>query len=49
MNKPLRVGLIGAGMGSHHHLIAWTELADQARVVAVAVEDCYLLSGWEDR
>jgi predicted dehydrogenase len=36
MNKPLRVGLIGAGMVSRHHLIAWTELADQARVVAVA-------------
>jgi predicted dehydrogenase len=36
MNKPLRVGLIGAGMVSRHHLIAWAELADQARVVAVA-------------
>jgi D-apiose dehydrogenase len=36
MNKPLRVGLIGAGMVSRHHLIAWAELADQARVVAIA-------------
>jgi D-apiose dehydrogenase len=36
MNKPLRVGLIGAGMVSRHHLIAWGEIADQARVIAVA-------------
>src|SRR3954452_10163689 len=36
MNKPLRVGLIGAGMVSRHHLIAWAALADQARVVAIA-------------
>jgi predicted dehydrogenase len=36
MNKPLRVGLIGTGMVSRHHLIGWAELADQARVVAVA-------------
>jgi predicted dehydrogenase len=36
MNKPLRVGLIGAGMVSRHHLIAWAELKDSARVVAVA-------------
>jgi predicted dehydrogenase len=36
MNKPLRVGLIGAGMVSRHHLIAWAEIADQARVVAIA-------------
>jgi predicted dehydrogenase len=36
MNKPLRVGLIGAGMVSRHHLIAWAELKDRARVVAVA-------------
>jgi D-apiose dehydrogenase len=36
MNLPLRIGLIGAGMVSRHHLIAWAELADQARVVAVA-------------
>ena len=36
MNQPLRIGLIGAGMVSRHHLIAWAELSDQARVVAVA-------------
>jgi len=32
----LRIGLIGAGMVSRHHLIAWADIADQARVVAVA-------------
>ena len=36
MNKPFRIGLVGAGMVSHHHLIAWAGIADQARVVAVA-------------
>jgi predicted dehydrogenase len=36
MNKPLRVGLIGAGMVSRHHLIAWAALGDHARVVAIA-------------
>ena len=36
MNQPLRIGLIGAGMVSRHHLIAWASIADQARVVAVA-------------
>ena len=36
MNTPLRIGLIGAGMVSRHHLIAWAAIADQARVVAVA-------------
>src|SRR4051812_24549282 len=36
MTKTLRVGLIGAGMVSRHHLIAWTALADRARVVAIA-------------
>jgi D-apiose dehydrogenase len=36
MNKPLRIGLIGAGMVSRHHLIAWADIADQAQVVAVA-------------
>jgi predicted dehydrogenase len=36
MNKPLRVGLIGAGMVSRHHLIAWAELKGQAGVVAIA-------------
>jgi predicted dehydrogenase len=36
MNQPLRIGLVGAGMVSRHHLIAWATLSDQARVVAVA-------------
>ena len=36
MSQPLRIGLIVAGMVSRHHLIAWAELSDQARVVAVA-------------
>src|SRR3954471_7280813 len=36
MNTPLRIGLVGAGMVSRHHLIAWASIADQARVVAVA-------------
>lgn len=36
MNKPLRIGLIGAGMVSRHHLIAWAAIAEQARVIAVA-------------
>ncbi|MES2197053.1 MAG: Gfo/Idh/MocA family oxidoreductase [Pseudomonadota bacterium] len=36
MNKSLRIGLIGAGMVSRHHLLAWAAIADQANVVAVA-------------
>ncbi|MEP6838920.1 MAG: Gfo/Idh/MocA family oxidoreductase [Bradyrhizobium sp.] len=36
MTQPLRIGLIGAGMVSRHHLIAWANIPDQARVVAVA-------------
>ena len=36
MNKPLRIGLIGAGMVSRHHLIAWADIADRARVIAIA-------------
>ena len=36
MNQPLRIGLVGAGMVSRHHLIAWANIADQARVVSVA-------------
>jgi D-apiose dehydrogenase len=36
MSKPLRIGLVGAGMVSRHHLIAWAAIADQAGVVAVA-------------
>jgi len=36
MSKPLRIGLIGAGMVSRHHLIAWADIPDWARVVAIA-------------
>jgi predicted dehydrogenase len=36
MNQPLRIGLVGAGMVSRHHLIAWANISDQARVIAVA-------------
>ncbi len=36
MTQPLRIGLIGAGMVSRHHLIAWANISDQAHVVAVA-------------
>jgi predicted dehydrogenase len=36
MNKRLRIGLIGAGMVSRHHLIAWAALSDRASVVAIA-------------
>ena len=36
MSKPLRIGLIGAGMVSRHHLIAWAGIPDRARVVAIA-------------
>jgi predicted dehydrogenase len=32
----LRVGLIGAGMVSRHHLIGWSALAGRARIVAIA-------------
>mgnify|MGYP001799495095 CR=1 FL=1 len=35
MNKPLKVAIAGAGMISHHHLIAWSKL-DNVRVVAVS-------------
>src|SRR5882724_2632456 len=36
MNKRLRIGLIGAGMVSRHHLIAWADIAGRARVIAIA-------------
>ena len=36
MNKRLRIGLIGAGMVSRHHLIAWADIADRAGVSAIA-------------
>jgi len=32
----LRVGLIGAGMVSRHHLLGWAAQGDRARVVAIA-------------
>ncbi len=32
----LRVGLVGAGMVSRHHLIAWSRLRGEAEVVAIA-------------
>ena len=35
MNQPLRIGLIGAGMVSRHHLVAWADIADRARVIAI--------------
>ena len=36
MNSPLRIGLIGAGIVSRHHLIACVSIADHARVAAIA-------------
>lgn len=36
MSDELRIGLIGAGWVSRHHLIGWRALAGQARVVAIA-------------
>ena len=36
MSKPLRIGLVGAGMVSRHHLIGWAECAGEAKVVAIA-------------
>ena len=36
MREPLRIGLIGAGMVSRHHLIGWADIADRARVIAIA-------------
>jgi predicted dehydrogenase len=36
MSQPLRIGLIGTGLVSRHHLIAWASIPDQARVVAIA-------------
>jgi hypothetical protein len=41
MNKPLRIGPVGAGMVSRHHLIGWADTAERL------VEDCYRLSRWE--
>jgi predicted dehydrogenase len=36
MSKRLRIGLIGAGMVSRHHLIAWAAISEQAQIVAIA-------------
>ena len=53
MNKRLRIGLIGAGTVSRHHLIAWadntpSETAPEDNIETLRlVEDCYRLSGWE--
>jgi D-apiose dehydrogenase len=38
-HAPLRVGIIGAGMISRHHLIGWSRLGDDVRVVAVCDPD----------
>jgi predicted dehydrogenase len=35
MKQPLRIGLIGAGMVSRHHLIGWQAIANQAKIVAI--------------
>lgn len=39
MNRPLRVGLIGAGWVTQHHLPAWARLKEAAQVVALADPD----------
>ncbi len=36
MSAPLRVGLIGAGWVTQHHLKGWAALGDAAKVVAIA-------------
>ena len=36
MSRPLRVGLIGAGWVTQHHLNGWAAQDDRARVVAIA-------------
>src|SRR5258708_1185514 len=36
MSEPFRIGLTGAGMVSRHHMIGWADIADRARVVAIA-------------
>ena len=38
-SKPLRVALAGAGMISWHHLIAWRNLGERVRLVAVCDPD----------
>lgn len=36
MKAPLRVGMVGAGWVTQHHLAGWARLPDRARVVAIA-------------
>ena len=36
MSGPLRVGLVGAGWVTQHHLAGWERLAGRAKVVAIA-------------
>jgi D-apiose dehydrogenase len=36
MNAPLRVGLVGAGWVTQHHLAGWAHLGARAQVVAIA-------------
>jgi len=36
MSEPLRVGLVGAGWVTQHHLAGWSRLAGRAKVVAIA-------------
>ena len=38
-SKPLRVALAGAGMISRHHLIAWRNLGERVKLVAVCDPD----------
>jgi hypothetical protein len=41
MNKPPRIGLVGAGMVSCHHLIGWADIAERL------FENCCRLTRWE--
>lgn len=36
LSAPLRIGMVGAGWVTQHHLPGWKRIADQARVVAIA-------------
>ena len=38
-SRPLRIGMIGAGWVTAHHLEAWRELAGRASVVAICDPD----------
>ena len=39
MNRPLRVGMVGAGWVTQHHLPGWARLNEAAQVVAIADPD----------